>query len=659
MPTQHSFPFPRLAKSFCLVVCGLLLLHPLVLEAATCTTVASGAWSAPSVWLSGIFPQTGDTAIIGIGDSVWLDESTPALGRLVVNGSLAFISDTLYLQADSIAFDTIVTVQGTLDAGSGWFSDSTRPIVHLDSGSLFRTSAVFPIASPSIFDSNASPIFVLDSANTFEYYSTENDLIDVSYLLNNIVGHAYQNLTLTGCVASFLANPLVVMGTLHLNLGAGTTTAYTPQTITLHGDVINDNGGASGAPGAGLRGCGMLSLGQDTWIFDALLKNPGTKDTCHWTGPSQLGTVVVMPNTVLSVRFLDDTHCDSLDILTNLIEESKPCGGHLIGRAYSEISATLDSTNPVDSFFGLGLTIASGTNPYLGLTRVVRTSGYLPPGANAANDPMLRYYSITTSAGPQTGTPDMMAMQVHCDELDGSNLSQLHFWRSPDRGNTWAFSGITSYDAASDSFVWDTTVLCWPNDSGSFLWMLSDGYTDMPLPVTLQNFSAERMGTNVQLTWQTSSENNIVGYELDRDSEFIASYSSDDSLRSRSPDGATYDYTDANAPAGTLRYDLYEITDDGAREWLATQTATAADSSAMQGLGDVRYTAGSLVLSFDGPADGRVSVSDAIGRVWLDRELQTGTGETVTIPVALGEGFYLVSYRWEDGESTKKLLISP
>ncbi len=642
MPRLHLFSFPRLAKTFCLIVCGLLLLHPLELEAATCTTVQSGAWSVPSVWVSGIVPQVGDTAVIAAGDSVWLDESTPALGMLIVNGSLAFISDTLYLKADSIAFDTLVTVTGTVDAGSGWFADSTRPIVHLDSGSLFRTSAVFQYISPSIFDSSASPFFVLDSASTFEYYSTENDLIDVSYLLNNIIGHAYRNLTLTGCVASFLANSLVVRGTLHINLGASTTTSYTPQTITLNGDVINDNQGESGAPGAGLRGCGMLSLGQDTWIFDATPKNPGTKDTCHWSGPSQLGTVIVAPNTVLAIRFIDNTHCDSLDILTGLVEEAKPCGGHLIGRAYSEISATLDSINPVDSFYGFGLTITSGTNPYLGLTKVVRTSGYLPPGANAANDPMLRYYRITTSAGPQTGTPDVMTMQVHCDELNGANLSQIHFWRSPDRGNTWAFSGITSYNAASDIFTWDTTVLGWPNDSGSFLWMLSDGYTDTPLPVTLQSFTAERAGTNVQLAWQTSSENNIVGYELDRDSEFIASYSGDDSLRSRSPDGAIYYYTDADAPAGIPRYDLYEVTDDGAWEWLASQTALASNSSAPAGFENVWYASGTLLISLAEPANVSVSITDAIGRIVFENTSNAGPLE-LAVPIDLMPGVYFAT----------------
>jgi hypothetical protein len=421
---------------------------------------------------------------------------------------------------------------------------------------------------------------------------------------------------------------------------------------------MNDNEGESGAPGTGQTGCGMLSLGQDTWVFDALPHGAGAKDTIHWSGPSQLGTVIVTPNTVLSVRFVNDSVCDSLDILTGLIEASKPCGGHLIGRAFSEIPRLLDSMNPIDSFYGLGLTIASGTKQYLGLTKVVRTSGYAPPNtgvlkASTAILPVLRYYRVSTGAGPQTGTPDRMAMQIHCDELNGVVPTQLHYWRSLDRGNTWAFSGLTSYNDSSDVFVWDTTVLGWPNDSGSFLWMLADGYTDTPLPVVLQNFTAQRSGSNVNLKWETSSENNILGFEIDRDmpqdSEQLVSYWSDDSLRSRSEYGATYRYTDASAPPGTPRYDLYEITDDGIRQWLASQMAVAADSAAQPALENVWYAKGVLLILLHQPTDVKVTITDAVGRTVFVNESNAGPLEVV-MQIVLTPGAYFATV--EGNEST-------
>ncbi|HET6400481.1 MAG TPA: G8 domain-containing protein [Candidatus Kapabacteria bacterium] len=665
---SHHFAFPNLtiARRFGWLVFGILLMLPLEVHATICTTVASGPWTAPAVWVSGIRPQSGDTAIVSTGDSVWLDSSTAPIGLLTVNGSLYFSSDTLFIQASQNPADTQITVSGTLDAGSGWFLDSgvTRPIIHCASGSLFRTSAVFPFGSPSIFDSTASPLFALDSGSTFEYYSDNLDLIDISYLLNNISGHAYQDLLLTGMDASFRANPLTIRGTLHIGFGAGMITGYTPDTITLAGDVINDNQGESGSPGQGLHGCGILSHGKETWIFDAR-PTGALKDTCHWIGPSQLGTVIVRPNTVLAVRFVNDTICDSLDILNDLIEEGGTCGGHLIGRVFSEFQRTLDSTNSVDSFYGLGLTIESGTNPYLGRTRVMRTSGYPPPGANLNNHPVLRYYRISPGDGPQLGNPDSISMQVHCDEWNGADPTQLHFWRSRDRGATWAYSGLSSYNPTENLFTWDTSVLGWPNGYGNFYWMLSEGYTDTPLPVELENFTASESADTVFLAWQTASETNLAGFELDRsqagstgppDTELIVSYGSDDSLRARSPTGASYDYTDLPVPPGTLRYDLYEISRDGIREWLASRIPTEAEPVVSLAIGNISYSDGTLSVFLDAPATATMTIVDAIGRSVLLKDVGSGSGQ-ISIPVILLHGAYFIEARSGGKAASGKFVV--
>lgn len=144
------------------------------------------------------------------------------------------------------------------------------------------------------------------------------------------------------------------------------------------------------------------------------------------------------------------------------------------------------------------------------------------------------------------------------------------------------------------------------------------------------------------------------------DTELLASYWSDDSLRAHSATGATYHYIDASAPAGTPRYELYAITDDGAREWLGSQIAVAADSLAEPALKSVEYSGGSLILSFNmPPPDGMVSVADDIGRVWYQQAFQAGNDGVIFLPMSLPGGFYFISYRNAGGEMTKKLLISP
>ncbi len=640
-----------------------LLFYAQQSQATLCTTTASGPWHSPAVWLSGVIPQAGDTAVVQPGDSVWLDSSTAPLALLTVNGSLYFGSDTIFLDSTSSA-DTVISVTGILDAGNGWFADSSlaHPIIQCAAGSVFRTSTSFPSASSGIFDSSRSPYFVLDSGSSFEYYATNLHPTDISYLLHTVSGQAYQNLLLNNVSASYRSNPLTVLGTLHVEFGASLLADYAKQTITISGDVINDNEGESGAAGAGLHGCGILSLGRDTWVFRA--RDTGTaKDTCHWSGPSQLGNVIVAPNMVLTVRFASDTACDSLDVLGSFIEQGGPCGGHLIGRVYSEFPKTMDSVDPIDTF--AGIIIHSGTDPYLGRTKIVRTTGYLPPGANPVNVPVLRYYAISPGDGPQLGIPDTISVQVHCDEFNGAGAAQLHFWRSRNRGANWAFSGITKYDPSQNLFTWDTTMLGWPNDSGTFYWMLSEGYTDVPLPVELENFTAEQCGDSVLLHWQTASEVNLAGFEIDRtyfensvttDSETIASFWNDDSLRAQSETGASYHYTDLALPAGTPRYNLFAVSQDGIREFLASRIPTQSASDTALRITQVSYSAGKLIITVHDADDITLKVMDDLGRCVLAKNVSSGPWQVI-IPVQLLPGTYFIEAVGDQDKAIAKFVV--
>jgi hypothetical protein len=86
--------------------------------------------------------------------------------------------------------------------------------------------------------------------------------------------------------------------------------------------------------------------------------------------------------------------------------------------------------------------------------------------------------------------------------------------------------------------------------------------------------------------------------------------------------------------------------------------AFPAEAFVAQGLASVQYTSGSLVISLSGSVQGMVSVSDAIGRIWIQQAVDANSSEPVTLPATLPAGFYFVSYQWEGGRTVKKLLIS-
>jgi hypothetical protein len=380
----------------------------------------------------------------------------------------SLIGDTLYVGTVTPQADTAITVlNGTLDAGRGIFSCAgsirstiTGPFIHIARGARFRTQRVILPASRAPFDSLIAPYLACDSSSTFEYYGNGlRGYVDLSYQTSGLVGHRYANLWISNAtVAGFTFDTVHVGGSFLIQFGALVYASLTngprsSQAIIIDGDVINENKGESNSPGAGLDGDGMTA-GNETWIFAR------ANDTLHWSGPSEVSKILIAPTTTLSVRFIDNDHCDSLYIIDSLEEQSAPCGGHLIGRVYT-LGRTLDATHHESGFAGLGLRIAAGSGPYPGVVKVMRTSGYAPPGlfnGNRTNHQIKRYFRVTPSDGPQFTTSDTIEFSYHCSETNNTNLASLNFWRSVNNGGTWAIVGLSGRGNRPNSFVLDKNI---------------------------------------------------------------------------------------------------------------------------------------------------------------------------------------------------------
>ena len=123
----------------------------------------------------------------------------------------------------------------------------------------------------------------------------------------------------------------------------------------------------------------------------------------------------------------------------------------------------------------------------------------------------------------------------------------------------------TFTNAGWDPSVWylDSEVnngypyLAWQNTGGS------------PLPVVLTTFTASNLGDNINLKWETATEVNNYGFEVQRaiqnsklniqnwnDIGFVKG-----SGNSNSP--KNYSFIDDNPPAGTVEYRLKQIDNDG------------------------------------------------------------------------------------------------
>ena len=134
---------------------------------------------------------------------------------------------------------------------------------------------------------------------------------------------------------------------------------------------------------------------------------------------------------------------------------------------------------------------------------------------------------------------------------------------------------------------------------------LTLGDQTRPLPVTLTKFDAKRMGTDALVTWQTASEQNSKGYEVQvsTDGKTFRTLSF---VESKSPNSATpqsYSYLDKESgKTGARYYRLHQIDVDG-KETFFTPVAVSFDGKA---------SAASTLVAYPNPFNGNDDVHVAL-----------------------------------------------
>ncbi len=144
--------------------------------------------------------------------------------------------------------------------------------------------------------------------------------------------------------------------------------------------------------------------------------------------------------------------------------------------------------------------------------------------------------------------------------------------------------------------------------------------SDNSLPVEMGLFTARQVENNVVLDWQTYSEIESLGFELDRSRagnsgsqagstgpRVLGSYVNDTALMAKSPTGAYYQTIDNDSlTTGTYTYDLYQIDKNGARTLAGTQTVDFSEIAIPNALEVSIYpnpAASKANVNFDLPMD--------------------------------------------------------
>ena len=274
---------------------------------------------------------------------------------------------------------------------------------------------------------------------------------------------------------------------------------------------------------------------------NTVIKNLGLLNV-NFTGHWHVGGLVACP------AFSTISKC----FTTGSVSGSDNFVGGLFG--YSHITNT-------DNCYTTASVTGTGIADYIG-----GAIGYLNGGT------LVKSYSTGAVIGTSSNVGGLVSY--------GSGTVTGSFWDTQSSGKATSFLGTAKTSAemkTNSTFLsagWDDTI--WNMDAG-----FNSGYpyldwqnpSGTPLPVELSSFSASVIGSTIKLNWQTSTEVNNYGFEVERMSNLKGQTSDGwDKIgfingNGNSNSTKSYSYEDKNVTAGKYSYRLKQIDNDGQFEY--------------------------------------------------------------------------------------------
>ena len=240
--------------------------------------------------------------------------------------------------------------------------------------------------------------------------------------------------------------------------------------------------------------------------------------------------------------------------------------------------------------------------------------------------------------------------------------------------NVNIISGLTPGSYIVDVFVTanfdrcangDNGIMYYSNNSRNFQRTFT--VTQGPLPVALVSFGAKRQEADVQLSWETASEVDSRGYEVQvatdsrtfRALGFVPSQSEGSSVSRR-----RYTYTDTEpGKSGVRYYRLRQVDLDGKEKFYGPQVVSFGKAGTLAALiaapnpfsSEVSLT----VPAQEGTRSGTVLVTDMLGRTVLSRSLLLNAGTSqVQLPElsSLVKGLYYLRLNLNGEQQALRLL---
>ena len=470
-----------------------------------------------------------------------------------------------------------------------------------------------------------------------------------------------------------------------LRIGQTVNSVSSGATLNVYGDLNTFSGGilatTSGANGVqdptlnstiALRGDGQQVVRGLLVISDVLLSGTGNKLVVNSIVAAN--TFTFLPGTMALVRTVTETVNPSTGVSSFTINTTKTASVNLktTGLLFGETnSAYIEGVTLADrnlqagvtqTFGNLGIDITPNrdiTGPTVEITRTVGdplsgpTAASQPTsGGTVGAKPVKRQYGVS---GDVNNAPTVSTIVFHylnsADELNGNPEANLIIFRTTNNGIPYGVIGGTVNTA--NQTVTKTGVRA--------INTITLGDSQRPLPVRLTAFDAKRIGSDALVTWQTASEENSKGYEV-QVSTNGTEYRTLASIPSASPNTTqvtNYSYVDKEAnKTGKRYYRLYQLDLDGKDAFFAPATVNfegKAPSSNFAAYPNPLNAGNELHVVLQSVATGtaKLLVTDMMGRTLQQQNVVLTGGLTDASIAGMGDlkaGVYLVKVALPTGE---------
>ncbi len=511
------------------------------LESGSYTVSGAGAFTISS----GATLKTANTAGLNGAITVTGTKTFDAGANYIFNGSADQVTGTLLTSANNITLTNsagkvslsgnialggalTVPTGNTLDAGTSIISGAGG--VEIQSGATLKIGSADGINSSGATGNIQTTIRTFDAGAIYEYNGSSAQVTGTG-LPATLSG----GLKINNSIGVSPSQPTTVNGTLTLQAGEFNTTT----------NAITIGSGASVVYSGGSINPSLTPTTVNNYTPPAgttLTSNPTVNGTLSLTNGNL---------TVSSGNYIILGSSGSLS--------GESAGHYIIGAVQTD--RTLTGSTGVD-IGGMGVVInPEGNN--LGTTTVRRVAGADGIVTVGGNSGIKRKWIITPTSQP-TGNAVSVTLSWVSDDNNGKTMSALYVWKSTDNGSTWA-SVAGPFDGSSQSITFTTT---------SFSqFTLSDN--NSPLPVELTSFTAKQTAGAVVLHWNTATEVNNYGFEVQKlkvKSEEIRVPGSEENWEvagfvqghGNSNSEKTYSYSDRQIDAATKYiYRLKQIDTDG------------------------------------------------------------------------------------------------